>query len=109
MVSTTFAGSLPVPLDCADEATLFLENTDAPRAAAIRPWRRRPARASRCGVCRRTAGLRSVARRLSRTRAGERHFGGDLAPGDGPHGTRYVRLRADAEPARIHRSDLPVH
>ena len=41
-----------------------------------------------------------MARRLSRARAGQGHFGGDLDPRDGPYRARHVRVQADAATSR---------
>ena len=61
------------------------------------------------GVGRGAARLRSMARRLSRPRAGQGHFGGDLYAGDGPHRAGHDRVQADAAPAGIQRGDLAIH
>ena len=60
-------------------------------------------------LCRGAARLRPVARQFSRPRAGKRHFGCDLDPGDGPHRARHVRVQADAEAAGVQRADLAIH
>src|SRR5882757_1779735 len=105
----TFAATLPAPLDCRYETARFSEKPDAPRPAAIRPRCRRPARATDRGICRGATRLRSMARRLSRARTGQRHLGRDLYPRHGPDRTGYDRVQADAEAAGVQRADMAIH